>query len=264
MVIVCISTNAVSKDSPSQFSHKAHLAEVSDCETCHKAKEDEQKKPATLHSACTECHDEVPAYPRKNKAVFLENAFPHQRHADALDCADCHAATLNDTSIKQVFKMTHDDCFGCHDKNDVEIIPSNCASCHGVAAQHIKPQSHGKDVVFRHGTEAKWRISLGHGRDCYACHQKNECTKCHLTQRPRDHTGLWRLRTHGIAASWDRSRCKTCHGPGICIACHQKTKPINHRGAWKTLHGLSVQNRQDRRCGVCHASSWCAQCHRRK
>ena len=84
---------------------------------------------------------------------------------------------------------------------------------------------------------------------------------CHNLVMPRSHNGLWRVRMHGLAASWDRDRCKTCHESGVCVRCHATERPLNHVGNWGTVHGLAASTSDNEHCATCHRGSFCVQCH---
>jgi hypothetical protein len=78
--------------------------------------------------------------------------------------------------------------------------------------------------------------------------------------RPKSHTGLWRLRTHGAAAAFDSESCRTCHVTGMCIQCHRTNAPLKHRGAWSKLHDYAAGTFADSNCYVCHNKGQCLAC----
>ena len=133
--------------------------------------------------------------------------------------------------------------------------------CHGSDARKIPPKDHNKTWIRTHGRRSPWGSKSHRVRPCSFCHTKTECTACHRTTKPKSHTGLWRIRTHGTAASFDRDRCKTCHETGSCIFCHRRTAPTTHRGSWGATHGLTAGSRGSERCMVCHSSAQCVACH---
>lgn len=256
---IALGATGFSTTKPPRFEHRVHLEAGGDCATCHVSGKD--KAPPTLNrETCAECHDETPAYDFPRGGTSLSIPFQHEKHADAFECKDCHSKVLKDRRRK-VSSMSHQRCVDCHEESGVTISPKKCSPCHGLPKKQIKPKNHGKDMAKRHGKEAKWKLSTGHAGDCYTCHRKTDCTQCHMSRRPRDHNGLWKVRMHGISATWNRERCRTCHQTGVCSSCHRRTKPISHKGLWRSLHGMKVKSRTDARCGVCHASSWCVQCH---
>ncbi|MBM4371980.1 MAG: cytochrome c3 family protein [Deltaproteobacteria bacterium] len=251
---VLLVAGAPEAGAPRTFPHEPHLAEDLECGHCHEAGDGGAMKLTT--GSCGDCHDGgAPHY--RAAAVpggrFLR--FPHAVHAEAFACADCHKAP------DVAFPRGKPACDACHRDNDVRIPAAACARCHGAPAQKLVPPDHGGAWRSRHGREARWRVFDRHGETCAACHGSEGCETCHRTERPRSHTGLWRLRTHGASASWDRDSCRTCHETGSCEACHASTAPLNHVGAWSTLHGLTARTRSDESCAACHGPGWCASCH---
>lgn len=243
------------------FPHKPHVEEVDDCTSCHVL--DKVKDAMGIKmDGCTECHDEgTPPY-RSEKSPKGSIMFSHRLHVDAAECKDCHKTTAEDQprAAGKPF-MSPETCDKCHKDNDVEVNQSQCARCHGHIAAEIHPADHKGAWKLKHGKESQWRVFGGHGKDCSLCHGKDQCTTCHKAEKPRSHTGLWRMRTHGTSAAWDRNSCKVCHETGACIACHKSTPPINHMGAWETFHGLTASSVADTSCAVCHHPSYCATCH---
>ena len=91
-------------------------------------------------------------------------------------------------------------------------------------------------------------------------HEPTFCEDCHRDQEPRDHTALFRTRTHGIVASIDRARCETCHQPDFCIRCHSEVSPRSHRGMWargRNTHCIAchIPVASEPRCYTCHKSA---------
>ncbi len=244
------------------FSHKLHIEEGASCEDCHDKTAD---KPAIIKDSCSGCHDEpmTGAKPKKLTGK-LPMSFPHVKHAESLECLDCHKATAEDSAKPGKPVQGYDDCQKCHKENDVKTAAKNCAICHGADARKIAPADHAVAWERRHGQESSWRVFNDHGRDCKLCHQDNACQSCHRTTKPKNHGGLWRMRTHGKAASWDKNSCKTCHETGTCIRCHKETKPTNHAGNWRYIHKMAGKASGDS-CKVCHCTCEpsCVECHNR-
>ena len=236
------------------FPHAPHLAETEDCATCHVAGDSGEM--TVKAAACAECHeDDVPAYrPMHGDGPEILH-FPHALHVDTGSCTDCHKAP------GMTFPRGKKACDTCHGENDVEILDAACAKCHGAPAEKLVPPDHGGTWAVSHGKAAPWRVFDRHGKDCTTCHKQGACDTCHRTSRPRSHTGLWRLRTHGTAASWNRDTCRTCHETGTCTACHMNTQPLNHVGAWSKLHGFTARSKADGSCTVCHSAGSCVACH---
>jgi c(7)-type cytochrome triheme protein len=243
------------------FSHAQHAEEGAECDMCHKVV-DGAELPKLSPEGCAECHDDgTPAHrlPAVGKRPKL--AFPHKLHTDAAECKDCHSATLSGSQKADASLMEQGRCAACHKENDVEVAPGACAACHGEDVSKQAPADHKKTWGRRHGQEARWRVFHDHGSDCALCHRNDGCVNCHKSRRPKSHSALWRTRTHGLQAAWDRQACKTCHETGACIRCHKTTKPLNHKGAWQAVHGLAAHSKSDTHCATCHQLSWCAACH---
>ncbi len=246
------------------FSHKMHLEEGAECDSCHKFDETNGTQKLS-QEACTECHDDgPPSWYLAQKARRLPFTFPHEKHSDAGECKDCHGPTIKEKQIAQEAIKTFTDCQTCHAEADIELNISNCKKCHGRDQKKVKPKDHLPENSWRtrHGREAGWRVFEQHGKNCESCHRQHTCRNCHKTTKPKSHTVLWRTRTHGVNASWDRDSCKNCHESGSCIRCHRSNPPLNHRGSWQYTHGLVAGSRTNEHCTVCHRLSWCASCHR--
>ena len=251
---------AVRADEPPQFSHQFHLDEQgASCTDCHDLSG--SRLPTVKKSACADCHDEVPKYQYGHRSRPLQVKFPHAVHADSFECKECHAKTIGDTQTAGEPIMPQPGCIGCHEENGIAVAPSACAKCHGADKKREKPLDHAVNWERKHPQEAKWRVFDQHGKDCKMCHGQDTCLTCHKNNKPRSHTALWRVRTHGVSAEWDREGCKTCHETGTCIRCHRTTAPLSHKGAWRQTHGLAAQTRSNEHCTVCHSRSECIACH---
>jgi hypothetical protein len=247
------------------FSHKFHISDAgADCAACHDAK---AGRPELTTKGCADCHDKgTPAWsiPARHRESAIK--FPHRRHADAkgLACKTCHDDVASDAVRDGSAFLPYAKCVSCHAEKKVAISDSACAKCHGADAEKTPPPGHKEAWPARHGKEASWVEKGEHGKDCSLCHGDSSCRACHMLSTPKDHTGLWRVRTHGSAASFDRDRCKTCHETGTCVRCHATSKPANHAGAWNSLHGLTAGAKDNESCRACHQKGWCKQCHRKK
>lgn len=123
-----------------------------------------------------------------------------------------------------------------------------------------KPDSHRGDWARNHGLHAQVDINEAGqtGGTCVTCHEKNDCVSCHAQTMPRDHTGLWRTRGHGLTASVNRERCLYCHRQDYCVRCHNETAPRSHTAGWVTRHCQWCHlegTRPGGGCGVCHKRS---------
>ncbi len=248
------------------FSHKEHLETYgAECANCHHMDADD---PGLKEESCKACHDTaLPPSRLKVQAKRTDIKFSHKRHNNVAECLDCHTATVKDRQRKGRVIQSFEKCQSCHAENGISVPKGHCRGCHETTDRRTQPGSHKRAWLTRHGREAEWRAMDPH-ESCTLCHSKSQCITCHHTMKPKDHTALWRIRTHGLGASWDRSRCKTCHETGTCINCHRNTAPMSHRGAWKKVHGLAAGAKGADRCRVCHSSSFrsappCVDCHRR-
>lgn len=247
---------------PEPFPHAVHIEEGAGCTDCHEAGEEDFALPTVNRGACEDCHeDDIPEFAAQRTHRRAKLRFPHTLHTDVGECTDCHGAVAKGEKAAGTPHVAPAKCFECHAENDVETPESRCAACHGKDQRRVEPEDHHQGWELRHGVEQQRRNLAGHGRDCALCHTRGECKTCHMTTRPQSHTGLWRQRTHGRAAAWERDACRTCHETGACIACHRSTPPLSHRGAWERIHGLSAGSRADERCVVCHRPAECKACH---
>lgn len=256
-----------------RFRHEAHL-EGLQCSDCHKPAQDQYSFPTK--ALCTKCHDdteviEVSSLPSRPRYQNVE--LSHRSHTD-IECKACHG-DLSEDDPKIIGVK---ECFECHKEKAVE---RTCKDCHGedrFFPSYHKPAGKWK---MRHGLRVNtmvlpdrepWNIvKPGHVYDCSACHVDDACRKCHQLNRPKNHTGFWRIRGHGIKALAQRESCSNCHVETFCIRCHQNTRPINHVANWRHTHGRAAGGAHFERCSVCHpriitrvhvgASPQCTFCH---
>ncbi|MGI5863908.1 MAG: cytochrome c3 family protein [Myxococcales bacterium] len=247
-------------EGPVRFSHETHIDSADlECAACHRSKPEGMELRTKV---CSTCHDDgAPAWKLEPKAKRLKATFSHEAHASAGDCLDCHRAVLTSENTQGKPMARVGDCDACHAKAEAKVVESNCHKCHATDARKMVPDDHRAGWLARHGAESQDRVFDEHGRDCKACHGQNACVRCHRSERPKSHTGLWRVRLHGKEASWDRESCKTCHETSTCTQCHRSTRPMNHNASWRAMHGLAASGSGES-CTVCHRASQCAACHR--
>lgn len=251
------------------------------CYDCHR-KDDKHR--GKLGQDCGKCHRPEKGAPKFNHESMTR--FPRQgAHAEAA-CSHCHQPkspkhpALSVTEWKKTAKAAVDltfpvrgkRCVDCHRDPHAGNVGIDCAACHnvtdfarisGARAKAIRPKDHGGAWLRRHTILPDDDGEPGaESRSCALCHGSPSCTHCHRTTPPRSHTGVWRIRTHGAAASFAPEACSTCHRAASCIQCHRRTPPLNHRGAWRNLHGFASGGFGDSNCFVCHRRSECALCHR--
>lgn len=263
---------------PRLFNHEAHIVRGVGCLDCHEGGEKEIRAGLPSKAFCMNCHEDLDKEPgkplEKKVAAFLDPAgnpvwsaftrqsseikFSHQSHATAkVACIECHEGIDKDTGLRPGMLQRMDSCVSCHAaraprKND-------CVSCHASMDRTVAPLSHGQLWERRHGACAREGREVATSNDCAMCHRKDACTTCHQTRPPSDHDNFWRLKAHGVAASFDRSRCATCHASDSCSRCHQQVAPVSHGAGWNapgsrhcaSCHVPQVQF-QGQGCAVCH------------
>lgn len=157
-------------------------------------------------------------------STYAENGPPQEARLEDLQCKDCHGQD--------------------------RFLPSY----HKPAGKWKRRHGYRVKTIVEPGRRVKANIPLkpGHTYECGLCHVDDACRKCHQLNRPKDHSGFWRMRGHGIRALAGQESCAFCHVETFCIRCHQSTKPVNHRGNWKSTHPRAVAGGHTERCSVCH------------
>ncbi len=250
------------------------------CVDCH-AQDDVHR--GRLGKDCGQCHRPEPGAPKFQHDTMT--GFPLDGAHRRVSCARCHQGrsgaarprTLAEwratptPALDLGFPVAGKRCQSCHADPHRGYAEGDCARCHtatrfaaltGPRARAILPGSHRGAWWRRHATVPANQGELGgESNNCAVCHGAPACKNCHLTHAPRSHGGLWRLRTHGSAASFDVASCRTCHQTASCTACHRQTRPLNHRGSWSTLHGYAAGGFGPSNCSVCHSRADCLRCH---
>ncbi|MEE8437806.1 MAG: cytochrome c3 family protein [Candidatus Neomarinimicrobiota bacterium] len=189
------------------FSHKFHLGQGIDCESCHadvwETNLTKKSKPIEM-PLCMTCHEE----PRTNK-----------------DCFTCHESLLGKTPDSHLFawKENHglevtNNCFQCHRQD-------SCDDCH--LKQQFEKKSHPPEFDYTHGQDF-----LSFSSDCATCHEMPDfCSSCHIQMSilPLSHGFGWVLSTfpgglHGEEALDNPDLCQLCHiepqSNFTCQRCH--------------------------------------------
>lgn len=188
-------------------------------------------------------------------ALPAEIRFAHGSHARAagLTCAACHGDIAGSDGLLPDAPISKDACMNCHAERNAS---NDCATCHREVRADRPPPTHARAWDVVHGDVLRSGDTASVNR-CSLCHtETTSCRACHEQQAPRDHTHHWRLRSHGIAVSLDRSRCSTCHRSDFCQSCHESTRPLSHRGGFGSP--------QNRHCTTCHfpvRQEGCTTCH---
>ncbi len=260
------------KDRGIKFPHKKHAEEGMACADCH-ANNDKNEPGLPNHELCSTCHDfdvdkpddrckychtradqKVDPLP---KHLNAEVKFAHPAHVDKqVECAQCHT-NPDASALPAGDKMKF--CMDCHAKTRKEL--NECAVCHSELSLTTVPKFH-NGVRVPHDNPQMWETLHGQEskRDpefCSICHDREtSCEDCHRKNPPKSHTVAWRGRSHGLRASWDRTKCAACHEEDSCIQCHKRTEPSSHHGGW----GEPL----NRHCVNCHyppSGTECTVCH---
>ena len=266
---------------PCQSCHVAGKQDLANsrCIDCHRKDDVHHGK---LGESCGKCHRPTKGAPKFNHDTMTQ--FPLRGAHRQVRCSFCHQAhglrhaiSLAEWDAMQVppldlrFPSPGRGCSDCHSDPHRGRAAGACTACHttgtftaltGARARSVLPPSHRGAWLQRHATLPATRGSLGgDSLNCATCHGRPGCRNCHRTNAPRSHGGLWRLRMHGSAASFDAASCRVCHQTASCRQCHRRTRPLNHRGAWSTLHGYAAGGFGASNCYVCHTRADCLGCH---
>ncbi len=228
-----------------KFSHKAHVAQGTNCKDCHgnlatgaviKAGDPDFKH------TCLDCHDLMKA---STECVACHDTYTR----DAMPASHKAAGfgQAHGGMVEPYFRqLPEDKCFFCHEV-------SACETCHreNPPAGHESPhfeEYHGDLVRSEHKTMAD--------ANCSVCHDAAGCDACHQQREPRSHTVSFKNRTHGLTARIERKSCQTCHQQTFCTHCHTSVEPLSHRGQFargQQNHCLNCHvPRSANRCMLCH------------
>ncbi len=274
LAAACLSLRTTQRTEPS-FPHRVHVIDNQlTCTFCHGGARSSDRPGMPPPELCAPCHDKIdPTKPAERRvgAFFDESSryrtvadaalpadvqFSHGRHVTGakLDCTACHGDVANEDSVPLGPLVRKPDCMTCHAQFGKA---NNCDECHRDINRTFRPDSHAQSWVKGHGDVVRGGSELSANR-CELCHQDaTDCQGCHQQTAPASHDQTFRLRTHGMQASIDRSRCATCHTQDSCEQCHQETRPRSHRGGYGSP--------QERHCVGCHLpvqDTDCAVCHR--
>jgi hypothetical protein len=276
-------------------------AQVSECDSCHKAdiplaEEDAYiSDAATQHYAgpCLRCHNDT--------SSWSTVAFSHQA-SEA--CEDCHKS-------EQPFNHYTGACSGCHkdtqnwEKTAHHTSISTCTNCHGddikVASSHYPGKcsychlpGDWEEVAFDHSgytdCTSCHTAPINHNTDqCSRCHNtlswfeanvahkdSYNCTACHRSQVPEDHfpgnCSLCHTYENWKAPEYDHGNLTF----SPCADCHEQDTPNNHynyscerchvTGSW---YNVSFDHINANECLSCHAgdtpaqhyTGLCSSCH---
>ena len=253
------------------FSHNLHVTENGiACADCH-GKMKDGRFSAPTHASCKECHaDWIETKTMDAKTCGMCHKIKDLRvlsfenpgkvltetprlfvHTPSLTnrCVDCHG-TLLDKKVKRIPEMTRQVKVGIREK--AHRWRMDCAVCHVDMNPQTPPPNHSQNWTRRHG-------ALGTEPDhvCGVCHSDESCRECHQVTMPSSHNNLWRLKTHGMQAEWNRSKCLVCHQQDSCDACHADTRPLSHNAGWRQNHCLNCHPSKSTGsgCTVCHETA---------
>lgn len=231
------------KEGMDNFPHKPHIESELTCDFCHAMGEKTVAMPnleicsschdlqdAETFARCNSCHEKLPEKVKwesesivHHKSLFQDRLPDGWRdvqynHAEQIsaeaDCLACHAeiktsvrsSLANLPSMKTAMNVQRE--WG---------LSNDCSVCHLELNPFTSPASHANRWKETHG-----RLTEFSGKDnCLMCHQEETCTACHKTEKPRSHNNLFRRKTHGIKAAFDRAKCLVCHRDDECISCHR-------------------------------------------
>jgi len=273
------------------FSHYLHVTENEiECADCH-GEIAEGLFASAGHAACVDCHDDTVESHQISedtcgvchKVKNIEEWMPQHRkpphrpdrvfvHTELMadHCDACHGSLL-DENLDHAPKVTPKDRIQIRQKSHRSGM--DCAVCHVDMDPDTPPASHRRQWTRLHGD-----LGMQSDNTCGICHSRESCRECHQVMLPASHNTLWRLKTHGIRAAWDRERCMVCHQQDSCEACHANTRPVSHRAGWSQSHCFSCHPSQSTGtgCTLCHEatldshpnphgagwrSSHCSSCH---
>ena len=250
------------------YSHNQHVKDLGiACADCH-GKMTNGQYAVISHATCKECHGDwidtqtistntcgkchkvkdlkaLPPYTTTNapgervKSLFVHTSAVSNR------CEACHGALL-DKKLNYAPELTHKAKVAM--RTQAHGWGMDCTACHANMDKKTPPPSHEDNWTRMHG-----KMGQQPDNTCNMCHPQDTCRACHQTTKPQSHNNLWRLKTHGSQAAWDRERCLVCHRQDSCAACHANTVPQSHNASWLHNH-----------CYSCHAQpaqNACAACH---
>jgi c(7)-type cytochrome triheme protein len=209
-------------------------------------------------------------YPFPSLGAALPNSvpefgvhFPHDKHADAAACADCHQPADDKAKPPQnpgdVFQLkpgnhkTHAMCFTCHNQeSELAPLPPNCDTCHKLPT--VPDSQRTAQTVFAHAPALV--ADFSQFKHDNAKHARLPCLLCHRRENNSPQPTL-----PGKAA---HAPCAGCHAQQfankdseICTICHTDVQSGKVK-AFPPLRSFDVSFDHAK-----HAGTACATCHRR-
>ena len=186
--------------------------------------------------------------------------FSHKTHADVVECADCHTAVSESTTLTDMLLPKMETCGTCHDVEDEK----NCKMCHyeDVLEPLIQKQPELKFNHKFHLSEQKLVCETCHKgindvdyafqspkvypamSDCYTCHNNetvatNECSTCHTSTVnliPETHRTADFMKNHKFASMAANANCAMCHDDNFCETCHAATTMLDSKNTAKDFY----------------------------
>lgn len=193
-------------DYSKKFSHKKHIEEGADCNSCHTdvAKKERVAKPELpdMHS-CMNCHET----PENTK-----------------ECYVCHEQDYN------LIPPDHTEMWLDNHSNFVEAEGNNCQTCHQEqycidchTGENLFNESHPPHFMATHAMSYLMRES-----NCQSCHEGLEsCRECHMEINyiiPPDHMPSTWIGEHMFSGKINADKCVVCHerNEPRCMDCHKE------------------------------------------
>ena len=175
--------------------------------------------------------------------------FSHSKHFDLVECADCHRAVTESTSLNDRLLPNHESCGDCHEVDDEK----ECSTCHINENYNALIQTKSQ-LIFNHKIHLLLEMKCTNchkGLDkvefsfessevfpsmeiCSGCHNEvkitsNACESCHISTFnliPQNHRSNVYLRSHKFLAWESNANCMMCHSNNTCQECHVATTGI--------------------------------------
>lgn len=194
---------------------------------------------------------------KTNKDVIK---FSHSFHKDLTDCASCHTAVSESTTLDMRLLPEKTVCATCHDVNDEK----NCKQCHYENVYEPLILNN-PEVIFSHKFHLKDQKMVCEnchkGLDmvaysfespeskpvmptCYSCHNNqtvatNVCESCHKSTAnllPEDHKQVSFSKNHKFNATSEKANCQMCHSNSFCESCHASTSMITEKNTARDFY----------------------------
>ena len=212
------------------------------CKTCHVQGDAHfmQTHFENYGSDCLGCHDGLETYGKSFKHDD-QNFKLIGKHAEAI-CTDCHI----DAQTKLDLQSTPQDCFACHQSDDLHNgrLGMACDDCHTSNGWKPAKFDHNLAEFKLVGKHVDVECKLCHGdgeyqgtpQECERCHEEDDehkgvlgtdCGLCHSANDWKPSTFNHAQSTYPLTGLHGTVACEDCHvdkifkgTPTECIACH--------------------------------------------